>query len=69
MLVQHESVQYGNTPYPSWSIGIGWIISLIPISVLVLGMVHTICTLKGSFKQVRDGICTSLIVKMLMHYL
>ena len=52
MVVQHKSVQYGTLPYPSWSIGFGWFISILPFFVLIFGMVHTMYKEKGNVKQV-----------------
>ena len=38
--------------YPSWAIGVGWIIAIIPILMIPVGLLHSILTSEGTISQV-----------------
>ncbi|XP_069113462.1 sodium- and chloride-dependent GABA transporter 1-like [Argopecten irradians] len=50
-LVQHKPVTYGGAPYPYWSIGVGWIIALVPLLPLVGNIILTLLNQQGGARQ------------------
>ncbi|XP_069121809.1 sodium- and chloride-dependent glycine transporter 1-like isoform X1 [Argopecten irradians] len=50
-VINHQPVAYGSTPYPGWSIGIGWIIALLPLIPIPLTVLITLKRQKGSLRQ------------------
>ncbi|XP_021366532.1 sodium-dependent proline transporter-like [Mizuhopecten yessoensis] len=50
-VINHQPVTYGSTPYPAWSIGIGWIIGILPLLPIPVTMFITLRRQKGSLKE------------------
>ena len=40
--------------YPSWAIGVGWIIAIIPILMIPVGLLHSILSSEGTISQEID---------------
>ncbi|KAK6473404.1 sodium- and chloride-dependent GABA transporter ine-like isoform X1 [Huso huso] len=51
-VLQFKPARYEGNVYPPWAQGIGWVICMASIIWIPLGAVHTLWTLKGSFKEV-----------------
>lgn len=51
-IAQHEPIKYGQRSYPSWAIGVGWVIAIIPILMIPVGLLHSILTSEGTISQV-----------------
>uniref|UniRef100_H3BDU1 Transporter n=2 Tax=Latimeria chalumnae TaxID=7897 RepID=H3BDU1_LATCH len=43
--------RYEDYLYPDWAQGLGWVICLASLIWIPLGVIHTLCTLKGSFRK------------------
>ncbi|MGH0167777.1 UNVERIFIED_CONTAM: hypothetical protein FKN15_053669 [Acipenser sinensis] len=50
-VLQFKPARYEGNVYPPWAQGIGWVICMASIIWIPLGAVHTLWTLKGSFKE------------------
>ncbi|XP_060085605.1 sodium- and chloride-dependent GABA transporter 1-like [Ylistrum balloti] len=50
-LVKHRPVTYGGKTYPSWSIGVGWVIALVPLLPLVGNIIFIPLQHEGNLKQ------------------
>ncbi|XP_021366414.1 sodium-dependent proline transporter-like [Mizuhopecten yessoensis] len=50
-VINHKAVTYGSTPYPDWSIGIGWIIAILPLLPIPVTMFITLRRQKGSLRE------------------
>jgi hypothetical protein len=40
--------------YPSWAIGVGWIIAIIPILMIPVELLHSILSSEGTISQEID---------------
>ncbi|XP_071145435.1 sodium- and chloride-dependent glycine transporter 2-like [Mytilus edulis] len=49
--VQHEPIKYGKKSYPSWAIGVGWIIAIVPLIMIPAGIVQSFLAAKGDLFQ------------------
>lgn len=52
ILINHTAIAYDKYVYPTWSIGIGWIVALCSIAPIPIVAVSVILKEQGSFKQV-----------------
>ena len=72
-IAQHEPVKYGTRSYPSWAIGVGWLIAIIPILMIPVGLLHSILSSEGTISQVivnkdcmcNENVCIEFIVLMI----
>ncbi|XP_033724868.1 sodium- and chloride-dependent GABA transporter 1-like [Pecten maximus] len=50
-LVKHKPVTFGGQAYPAWSVGVGWIISLVPLMPLIGNIILTLLKHEGNTMQ------------------